>query len=165
MFNKPMMIIIISLVLSPTLMASAQTDEEQILKAVQTFFEGIAEADSVKLASVLLPGGVFVSVREDGEEWRTGVQTINEFLESVSEWTSQLYERMWDPKVLIHGRIAVVWTPYDFYIDKEFSHCGMDAFNMVKTDNGWVIAGALYTVERSGCEESPLGFPNFDKNK
>ncbi len=117
MFNKHRMVIIISLVLLLTLKVSAQTDEKQFLNAVQTLFDGIAESDSIKLASVLLPGGVFVSVREDGEEWTTRVQTINEFLQSVSGWTSHLYERMWYPEVLIHGRIAVVWTPYDFYVD------------------------------------------------
>jgi hypothetical protein len=53
----------------------------------------------------------------------------------------------------------VVWTPYDFHIDGEFSHCGIDAFNMVRTDEGWKIASIVWTVERTGCENSPLGPP------
>ncbi len=155
-------VISVSIVIILHMVLSAQNDEEQILDAIQTFFDGMAEADSVKLASVLMPGGVFVSVREDGKEWTTRFETIDDFLKSVSGWSDYLYERMWNPKVLIHGRIAVVWTPYDFYIDKEFSHCGKDAFNMVKTDERWKIASAVYTVERTGCKESPLGPPDFD---
>ena len=43
--------------------------------------------------------------------------------------------------------IATVWTPYDFWIDGKFSHCGIDAFDLVKTDEGWKIAGGSYTLE------------------
>lgn len=161
MLKRYLIFVVISFVFVQVTSTSAQTDEKQILSAVQTFFDGMEEADSVKLASVLMSGGVFFSVREDGGEWTTRIQTIDEFIENVSGGTHHLYERMWDPEVLIHRKIAVVWTPYDFYIDKEFSHCGVDAFNMVKTDDGWKIAGAVYTVERTGCEESPLGPPDF----
>jgi hypothetical protein len=68
-----------------------------------------------------------------------------------------MLERMWDARVLIHGRIAVLWTPYDFHRDGKFSHCGVDAFSLVKTDDGWKIAGFIYTVEPEGCRPSPLG--------
>jgi hypothetical protein len=64
---------------------------------------------------------------------------------------------MWDPDVRIHGAIAVVWTRYDFWVDGKFSHCGVDAFDLVKTAEGWRIAGGVYTVERTGCPPSPLG--------
>jgi len=60
-------------------------------------------------------------------------------------------ERMWNPEVRIRGFIASVWTPYDFWSDGKFSHCGVDAFNLIKTDEGWRIAGGTYTVERE-CE-------------
>jgi len=50
-----------------------------------------------------------------------------------------------------------VWTPYDFWVDGKFSHCGIDIFDLVKTAEGWKISGATYTVERTGCAASPLG--------
>jgi hypothetical protein len=68
-------------------------------------------------------------------------------------------ERMWDPEVRIQGAIAAVWTRYDFHRDGKFSHCGTDAFNLVKTAEGWKIASAMWTVERTGCVPSPLGPP------
>jgi len=49
-----------------------------------------------------------------------------------------------------------VWAPYDFWRDGKFSHCGVDAFDLIKTDEGWKIAGGGYTLE-SKCEPSPLG--------
>jgi hypothetical protein len=56
----------------------------------------------------------------------------------------------------MQGRIATVWAPYDFWIDGKFSHCGVDAFDLIKTDKGSRIAGGAYTVELK-CEPSPLG--------
>jgi hypothetical protein len=35
----------------------------------------------------------------------------------------------------------------------------VDAFDLVKTPEGWKIAGGVYTVERTGCPPSPLGPP------
>ena len=47
--------------------------------------------------------------------------------------------------VLTEGNIASVWTPYDFYINGEFSHCGVDLFYLVKEED-WKIAHFGYTV-------------------
>jgi hypothetical protein len=64
---------------------------------------------------------------------------------------------MWDPTVLIHEHLAVVWTPYDIYVDGEFLHCGVDAFTLLETEAGWRIATIAFTMEPTGCEPSPLG--------
>jgi len=49
---------------------------------------------------------------------------------------------------MVHEGIAVVWTPYEFHVNGEFSHCGVDAFSLVRIDGQWKIAGIVYTVER-----------------
>ena len=64
-----------------------------------------------------------------------------------------------NPEVRIHGTIATVSTPYDFHRDGKFTHCGTDVFSLVKTAEGWKIAGAMWTIQRVGCAPSPLGPP------
>lgn len=54
-------------------------------------------------------------------------------------------------------RVAVVWTPYDLFIDEEFSHCGIDNFNFLKIDDGWKITGIVFSMKQDDCPESPLG--------
>ena len=56
-----------------------------------------------------------------------------------------------------HGSMAVVWAPYDFYRGGNFSHCGVDNFELVKIDGKWRISGVLFTVEKEGCPTSPPG--------
>ena len=65
-------------------------------------------------------------------------------------------ERIWNPEVRVHGLIATVWAPYDFWTDGKFSHCGVDLFDLIKTAEGWKISGGAFTME-STCEPSLLG--------
>jgi hypothetical protein len=46
-----------------------------------------------------------------------------------------------------------VWAPYDLWVNKKFSHCGVDVFTLIKTNQGWKIASLVYTVEPDACEK------------
>ena len=107
--------------------------------------------------SVMMPEGRSYSVREDGS---IRTQSHAEFFENIVDEQTDFLERMWDPTVLVHDRIAVLWTPYDFHRNGQFSHCGIDAFSLIKVDDEWKITGTIYTVQREGCPESPLGPPD-----
>ena len=72
---------------------------------------------------------------------------------------SRLLERIWEPKVMVRGRIAMVWAEYDFYANGKFGHCGVDSFLMLKTAGGWKATAISYTAETEGCVASPLGPP------
>jgi hypothetical protein len=62
-------------------------------------------------------------------------------------------ERYWDPTVLVRGAIAVVWTPYEFWVDNQTSHCGIDIFSFVKMDGTWRVSNGMWTVEPGACNE------------
>jgi hypothetical protein len=134
---------------------SGPESEQEILAVIQELFDAMATGDAERAAAVLLPEGQWVSVRpgDDGAgvvavmPHRTFLARLGEAGQAGERWI----ERMWDPEVMIHGPIAVVWTPYDFARDDVFSHCGVDAFTLVRTADGWRIAGATYTVETVGC--------------
>jgi hypothetical protein len=64
-----------------------------------------------------------------------------------------LRERYWAPTVLVRGSIAVVWAPYEFWIDGKTSHCGIDSFNFVKVGASWLVANAMWTVEPDSCAD------------
>jgi len=132
--------------------ASAQDDTEEVLAIVQRFFDTMTAKDTAGARQVLVLDATYFSVREDTGGTRVRRSTNRAYVEGLSTQTDEWYERMWDPQVMIHGAIAVVWTPYDFRRNGEFSHCGVDAFTLIKTDDGWKIAGVVYTVETE-CEE------------
>lgn len=152
------------LVCVPSL-AAGQTvppgDREAVVAAVQKFVDAMAAGDIAGIRAVTVPEGRFFSLREGapGEPPSLRTFTNQESADQLAADKRKLLERIWNPEVKIQGAIAVVWTPYDFWIDGKFSHCGVDAFNLIKTADGWKLAGGLYTVEATGCPPSPLGPP------
>ena len=143
----------------PSSIQAQSEEEEAVVAAVQHFFDAMAVRDTLAARAVLLPEGRFYSIRDSDDGPRVGSTTHRAFLDQLARPGAAFLERMWNPTVLIHGRTAVVWTEYDFHRDGAFSHCGVDAFSLFKTADGWKIAGTTYTVERTGREESPLGPP------
>ena len=131
-------------------------EEKAVIAVIDQFFYIMTTRDTTTARNVLLPEGQFFSIREDGT---IRSQSHLTFAESIASSQDLLLERIWEPKILIHERIAMVWAPYDFHRNGNFSHCGIDAFSLLKTDEGWKIAGIIYTIEPTGCKESPLGPP------
>jgi hypothetical protein len=142
---------------------SPNSEEKHVIAAVEQFFKALETRDADLARSILMPEGVIFSVREEDGEKNIRATTHEQIIESLASSTEKMLERMWDPKVLIHKEIAAVWTQYDFHREGKFSHCGVDAFNLIKTPEGWKISGIFYTVEKEGCEESPLGPPKKKK--
>jgi hypothetical protein len=48
-----------------------------------------------------------------------------------------------------------VWGEYEFWIDGAFSHCGVDAVDLVKIDGEWKVANFMWTVEKENCPTGP----------
>ncbi len=158
--GTPVMLALLSaLVAAP---AHAQSpDERAVVAVVQDFFDAIATKDAELGARAVLPDARIQRLLEapDGTLSHGDASTGQAFAQALPQMPGQMLERMWDPVVLIRGPLATVWTPYDFWVDGEFSHCGVDQFTLVREEAGWRIAGITYTVEREGCEPSPLGPP------
>lgn len=150
-----MMFLIFALATAPM----AAPEEDAVLAAVQRFFDTMAAKDVDGAEEVLVPEGRLFSVRVVDGEKVVRSSTNQEFLDRLKDSEGDWLERMWDADVRVRGDIATVWTPYDFHINGELSHCGIDALDLVKIDGAWMITGGSYTVERDGCPESPLGPP------
>lgn len=136
--------------------------EAEVLAAVQGFFDAMSDDDPAASRAVLMEDGQYFRVREGPEGPEAARVRNSDYLQRMGAGGDRLLERMWDPTVLVRRDIALVWTPYDFFVNDAFSHCGVDAFSLVRTGEGWKIASIVYTVEREGCEPGPLGPPGTE---
>lgn len=143
--------------------AAAQTPDpavrDSVVGVVERFFTAMTERDTAAMSAVFLPDAGSAIVQHMGDSSAVASAPISAFQAQLPQMTRTLLERMWDAQVLEHHGVAVLWTPYDFHVDGKFSHCGVDAFTLVRTRNGWKISSVAYTVETSGCPASPLGAP------
>jgi hypothetical protein len=60
-------------------------------------------------------------------------------------------ERIYDPEVRIDGDVAQVWAYYTFHRNKTFSHCGVDAFMLLKVGTEWKITQLADSRRTTGC--------------
>ena len=145
-------ILVIIFILSATFLnANPPGEEENIVSVVQHFFTVMETRDTDEAKKILIPGGCTFSIRSEGKTETLKTSNFQEFINSLSTLKDNYKEAMSNPKILVHEGIAVLWTKYDFYINGKFSHCGVDAFSLIKTADGWKIAGLVYTVEKTGC--------------
>ncbi len=141
---------------SMVLAAPAQDATNEPVATVQRLFDAMAAHDVEMARTVFTPEATLLSVRADG----TPANTPHEqFIEHLGSSKDAWLERIWNPRVLIHGSIAVVWADYDFHLNGKLHHCGVDSINLLKTSAGWKISGIAYTSEVSTCVPSPLGPP------
>jgi hypothetical protein len=131
-------------------------ERDAVMKTVQAFFDTMTARDVEAARKILQPQGRFHAMRiKDG---KPDVRPFanEEYLADLQASKQTMRERIWKPDVHIHSLVATVEAPYDFWIDGKFSHCGTDVFDLIKTEDGWKIAGGVYTVETK-CDPSPLG--------
>jgi hypothetical protein len=136
----------------------APADTAAVVSALQRVFDGMRTRDSVGLREAFIPEGVLVGLQEDTlfpapvASW---VQTLARIPDS-----SEIRERMVSPEVRISDNLATVWTWYDLHMGERFSHCGVDAAQLVRTATGWKVAQIAYTTRRSPCEPPKQDLPS-----
>lgn len=134
----------------------AAEQNAEVMATVDALFEAMAAKDTAALAAVFHPDARLASTAiRDGRPVVSG-SPIEEFVRAVGSATADLDERLGPADVKVDGPLATVWTPYAFFADGDFSHCGVNAFQLVRTDRGWKILQITDTRRRDGC---PPGAP------
>ena len=130
----------------------AQTSEENLIKtAVNSLFDGMRTADSVKINQAFSKTAILQTIKKNGEVKNENVKA---FIASISKvQKGALDERVTFSNILTDGNLASVWTPYEFYYQGKFSHCGVNSFQLVKTDNVWKIQYIIDTRRQDNCSK------------
>jgi hypothetical protein len=139
--------------------------EAEVIAVAEAYLRALSDRDGAKLRALSLPGGSVhaVDLADDGSLWRIRSRSLEDDAVTIAEDSDPLLERMWDPIAMVHGPLAMVWTPYDFWVAGEWSHCGVDIFTLVETDDGWKVSSISYTSEVADCPESPLPPPTAEE--
>jgi hypothetical protein len=66
----------------------------------------------------------------------------------VEKGKTQIEERIHDPLMRVDNDLAIVWAPFEFWLNGKVDHCGIDLFNLVRTDGKWLIAILAVTVRK-----------------
>ena len=144
------------LLIAVTLQAQNEDTNDAITKPIKQLFEGMAKKDTSLMKSVFHPAASLSTTYTDKEgKAHYKEEEIKGFISSIGQIPAEqnLEERILDYQVKVDDNLAVVWTPYEFYFGGNFSHCGVNAFTLFKSEEGWLITSIVDTRRRKGCEE------------
>ncbi|MEP7163593.1 MAG: nuclear transport factor 2 family protein [Ferruginibacter sp.] len=133
----------------------AQNAEDSVKTVVNTLFTSMKTSDSALLKTCFADKSILQTITKNKE----GIisvkdESLSEFAASISGQTKgSLDEQIVFDMIRIDGPLAIVWTPYNFYYNGKFLHCGVNSFQLVKIKGEWKIQYLIDTRRKTGCKE------------
>ena len=149
--------IIGSLILSQIVYSQDTMDSNQqkAKELILEFFEGFHEGDTAKIAKTIDPNLSMLTIAKDKKGIIKTVKTdFNKFLGAIHNRPKEQkwLEKLLSFKIDANNQIAQVWTPYEFYVNDQFSHCGVNVFQLFNDGDNWKIIAIADTRNREGCK-------------
>ncbi len=137
----------------PRAEARLGAEQEAAMAPVDLLFDGMRAKDTAMIRAAFVEDGVLrgPALRQDGT-WGINTTSVDDFVATIARIDRVIDEPLFDVEVRIDGPLATVWAEYDVFVDGEFSHCGVDAFQLVNLGDGWKILNIADTRRREGCE-------------
>ena len=133
---------------------NAQSPEDSVKAAITKMFEGMKNADPILLRSTFADSPILQTITRD-KQGNTIIQ--NEAVAAFVEFAGKQTKGAADERILFDivktdGPLAIAWTPYNFYFNGQFSHCGVNSFQLVRLNGEWKIQYIIDTRRRQGCK-------------
>ncbi len=146
--------IIFTITISTLVLAQKTDDKTAAQSVINTMFAEMANHNPNAIKAVYTPEALLVALIKN-KEGKTAVRYFSgeAFSKNFAVKKNVIREDMYEMKTEIHGDLALIHGRYVFFVDGKVSHCGVNAFHLVRTDAGWKIGGASSTIEPNGCTE------------
>ena len=149
-------VIIFLVILITTTVTAQNKTEMEVKKAIDTFFEGFHKGDSLLMQSVMYDNMLTQTTYKDKEgKGKLVTDDVSKMLQTIANRPAdqKWEERLLDYNIQIDGTMAHVWTPYEFWANQQFSHCGVNSFQLFNDDGQWKIIYLMDTRRREGCNQ------------
>ena len=143
------------LLLICSIVVAQPSPEEEVKATVEKFFDGFHKGDTTIMKETLHDNLVMQTAFRNKEGKDILRQDdASKFLNAIAtrpddqKWD----ERLLDFNIKVDGNMANAWTPYEFWYNGNFSHCGVNSFQLFKDGDHWKIIYLIDTRRRSTCK-------------
>lgn len=136
--------------------SSAAGEEAAVRAVIDRMFDGMRQADSAMVRGVMHESARLQTTDRgpDGQA-RLRVEPIENFLRAVGTPRTAVWdERISNVRVQVDDNLATAWMDYGFFVDGRFSHCGVNAFQLFRSADGWKVIQIADTRRRQGCPQA-----------
>jgi len=132
--------------------ARAQSAEDSVKATINKLFAAMKNGDSKALLECFTDFLPFCKALEKEGKVSVRTEVIKEFADFVgTQKQGDADERISFDMVKTDGALAIAWTPYQFYYKGQFSHCGVDSYQLVRINGEWKIQYIIDTRRKTNC--------------
>lgn len=114
--------------------------EQEVKQVIQNMFHAMKQADTVLLRNCFSDKVIFQTIQNKPDGVMIKTESVQDFIQSIGKQIpNNLDERIEFGAIQIDPLMATVWTPYTFYYKGNYSHKGVNSFQLVKLKEGWKI--------------------------
>ncbi|WP_353549897.1 hypothetical protein [Sediminibacterium sp. KACHI17] len=141
--------------ITATTLVKAQSAEDSVKAVINQLFTSMRNADSAGVVNCFSEKNILQTiVRDKDGNMAVKTELVSNFGRSIAGLQKNAAdERIQFETVKIDGALASVWTPYKFYFNGNFSHCGVNSFQLLREKNGWKIHYLIDTRRKEPCEK------------
>lgn len=127
---------------------------EEVRKVIASLFEGMKSKNTDLIKASFHPDATMQTVKSGETYSELGSNSVADFVNRIASTpeTTTFDERIIEYQIKVDGDMASAWTPYEFYVNDNFSHCGVNSFQLIKTKEGWKITHIIDTRRKEGCK-------------
>lgn len=126
--------------------------EDSVKAVVNQLFKGMKSADPEMIRSAFGDSAILQTIVRSREGVDVKNEKLADFIKSIENIPpGDADERISFETIRIDGPLAIVWTPYQFYFKGQFSHCGVNSFQLVRIKGVWKIQYLIDTRRKQGC--------------
>src|SRR5262245_31566678 len=130
----------------------AQSAEDSIKITINKMFAAMKAGDSASLIKCFADAAILQTVVEKDGKVSVVTEPLKEFAHFVAtQKKGDADERITFDMVRVDGSLAIAWTPYQFYYKGQFSHCGVDSYQLVRINGDWLIQYLIDTRRKNNC--------------
>ncbi|RZS90527.1 nuclear transport factor 2 family protein [Aquimarina brevivitae] len=130
--------------------------QDEVKQTILSFFNAFHKGDTVAIKEVIGENLVLQTIYSDKNGGRKVFKTpFQGFLNSIG---AKPEGQHWNEKLLsftinADSIIATAWTPYEFSVNDNFSHCGVNVFQLFNDGTNWRIIAIADTRKKEGCNK------------
>jgi len=140
--------------LATTGVVRAQSAQDSVKAAVGLLFTAMKNADSAQLVSAFDDSAVLQTIVVDSAgHAKARSYPVAEFAMAIGRLPKGAADKQIRIETVnIDGPRAMVWAPYHFYYNGTLLHCGVDAFQLIRSNGIWKILYIVDTRKKGACD-------------
>ena len=148
---RSFLLILTVILLSSTV--EAQTTEDSVKQTINKLFEGMKTADVEMMKGAFATDAILQTISEKDGKVTVRSENVSQFAEAIKQiQKGDADEQIIYETVKIDANLAIAWTPYKFYYKGNFSHCGVNSFQLVRINGEWKIQYLIDTRRKKDCK-------------